>query len=814
MNRRGFLGSAAAAAAGAIASSHIRSGDSKGPSDIPGAGGDGLEPVTEGPLAENPGSYQANLDSLGVVGYADKISVKPGESVSVAVSTKAASYTAQLMRVQHGDVNPQGPGLKETPVPSSIDGTHPGSDQRLHLGSYVRVDNPPELTGDFTITARIAATTVPGSDLVTEPIELQWTPTYQPRVQALITRWDDSNANGYGLFIDENGAVALFLGRGSGPAQRVSTNERLAPWAPALKGVQYNGSDSPQVCNQSGWYFVAATYQAATGHVTVRQVPYQQMPDNGEMSVDGTVSSGRLARVRKPLLMAAHWNGDQPAGFFNGKIDSPQIYDRVLSDRELAQVQHGATLHGARAAWDFAREVATTRVVDPAGGHHGVTINLPVRALTGPNWTATEQCWRLAPDEYGAMQFHEDDLGDTGWDKQLTVRIPADAKSGYYGVKLVVADHNPYYAMFVVRPKKPAHKVAFIVPTFTYMAYGQTGGTFNYSASLYSHHADGSPVMYSSHLRPIVDYTPYRAGTPWAYVADTHITDWLESTGRDVDYITDHDLDAHGRALIDHYKVLITGTHPEYISAKERAALKSWLNDGGRLMYLGGNGYYWVTSVDRTGMFTELRRHDGTEAWSAGPGEYYHATTGEFGGLWRFRGLPPNEIVGVGFTAQNYYSVVSQRKYGRPFDRSTVSYEPQASWVFDGVSTTKNIGATATLQEPGGPYAEEIDRADYALGTPANAVVLGSATGFDDSWMFVVEEVNWSGLLEGGTDNPLVRGDLLLSFYPNRGAVFAASSMTWSGGLYYNKYRNDVATITGNVYDTFLNAEELPNAPK
>ena len=69
-------------------------------------------------------------------------------------------------------------------------------------------------------------------------------------------------------------------------------------------------------------------------------------------------------------------------------------------------------------------------------------------------------------------------------------------------------------------------------------------------------------------------------------------------------------------------------------------------------MYMGGNGFYWITSLDSTGRFIEVRREHGTEHWQGAPGETYHATTGEFGGLWRFRGRAPQRLVGVGFTAQ------------------------------------------------------------------------------------------------------------------------------------------------------------------
>src|SRR5258705_230452 len=64
------------------------------------------------------------------------------------------------------------------------------------------------------------------------------------------------------------------------------------------------------------------------------------------------------------------------------------------------------------------------------------------------------------------------------------------------------------------------------------------------------------------------------------------------------DVFTDHDLHADGAALLDGYRVLITGTHPEYWTHAMLDALHGWLERGGRLMYLGGNGFYWVTSID------------------------------------------------------------------------------------------------------------------------------------------------------------------------------------------------------------------------
>ena len=53
--------------------------------------------------------------------------------------------------------------------------------------------------------------------------------------------------------------------------------------------------------------------------------------------------------------------------------------------------------------------------------------------------------------------------------------------------------------------------------------------------------------------------------------------------------------------------------------------------------------------IEVVGYTGEPRRaEDGTRAWMAEPGEYYQAFDGEYGGLWRRNGRPPQQIAGVG----------------------------------------------------------------------------------------------------------------------------------------------------------------------
>lgn len=776
----------------------------------------------EDPMPVDAVAPQAYIDALGISGYPDKLSVRPGEKVRIMVSTQAKAFTAQMVRVRHGDNDPAGPGLKEDVVPSPVNGTYQGRYQPLPLGSYVKVPDHQALrpSGSFTITAWIAPTTIPGSKFNT--LAYQRTPVGTPRDQGLVTKWSEKEHRGYGLFIDRQGSLALRIGDGT-QARTVSTGTALRPWAPALGGQEQhfggNINVRPMHVNHSGWYFVAATFDARTGAATVTQQPVASVPDDSAATTTKVLDTRGVRHSNRPLVMGAadlaSAASARPSSLYNGKIEAPRIYDRALSSAELTRIAKGKKVATPVAAWDFSRQMSGDRVIDVGRrGLHGLAVNVPVRALTSHDWDTKTMSFPESPRQWGAMYFHEDDLGDARWTPSFTFTVPKNARSGVYAAKLQAGD-KVYHATFVVRPKKAQSKIAMLVPTLSYLAYGGLGGS---NLSQYSDHADGSGIVYSSALRPIENLRPLATGSkgegrPWQFEADTHLFDWLETKGYAVDYITDHDLDREGRALLDQYSTVITGTHPEYISENEMNAFKGWLNNGGRMMYMGGNGFYWVTSLDKTRTYSELRRHDGTEAWQAAPGEYNHSTTGEYGGLWRFRGRPPQELVGVGFTAQGFGNSAGSAQYNRPFDRTEASYAPSVSWIFDGVTKKTGIGSDLpSLQSPGGPMGEEVDRADYALGTPANAVVVGRSQPFDDKYMYVVEEINTSSLFEGGTTNPLVRGDVTLMHYPKGGAVFSTASMVWSGQFFANGYKNDMTRITENVLDRFVGGRALPGA--
>jgi N,N-dimethylformamidase len=309
--------------------------------------------------------------------------------------------------------------------------------------------------------------------------------------------------------------------------------------------------------------------------------------------------------------------------------------------------------------------------------------------------------------------------------------------------------------------------------------------------------------MFSSRRRPVLQLRPGADG--WNFTPDTDINAFLDhlkdhlKIGHDI--IADEDLHAEGIDALAPYRVIVTGTHPEYWSTRMLDALEEWLRRGGRLMYLGGNGFYWrVAFSDAWPGAIELRRaEDGVRNWSTEPGESYHAFSGEYGGLWRRLGRAPNMLVGVGFVAQGFERAIS-------YQRNEESYTSRAVWIFENV-TEKEIGTSGL---GGGAAGQEIDRYSQTLGSPTHALILASATEFGPDMTRTKEELKASIIVP--SPDPLVRADIVFFETPAGGAVFSVGSISWFGALARNGYENDVAQITANVVRRFVDPAlfELP----
>ncbi|MBL8709493.1 MAG: N,N-dimethylformamidase [Rhodospirillaceae bacterium] len=726
-----------------------------------------------------------------ILGYADRLSAAPGDSVAFKVSAPhTGKFDARLVRLICGDDSPQGPGFKADQITSAIDGSYPARRQEILAGSYVWVTarQPFELA-NFTLQAMIWPT-LPGNG----------------QAQSILGNFDAAQETGYALFLDAEGCLAFRAGANA----PVSTGVKLLP---------------------RHWYEIFAIFDAGTGRVTVGH--------NAMLAYHGQQSAVAVTEMLpEPVgeggrFLIAAWNDAKRAtAHFNGKIDAPRVSSRALQPSQVARLrQLPLDLELAQfvvAAWDFSRGVSTVKVTDVSGNrHHGRTINLPTRAMTGWNWDASEFHWQKKTQHYGAIHFHDDDLYDCGWRTDFTLTVPDNMKSGVYCAHVTqqapdgstIEDYIPFF----VRPPRgtATAPLALLIPTASYLAYANqqmvSSWWFDelssckfatlsevdryleenegFGMSVYDEHNDGSGVCYSSHLRPILNMRPKT--DLWQFNADTHLTDWLEKKGIPYDVITDDDLHEEGVECLRPYRCVMTGTHPEYYSKTMLDALQTFTQGGGRLMYMGANGFYWRIAYHAglPGVIEHRRAEDGMRAWFSEAGEYYMSFTGELSGLWVRNGRPPNTLVGNAFAAQGFINSV-------PYHRTPESRDPRVAFMFEGLEKDEVIGDFGTVG--GGAAGWEIDRADLRLGTPPHALMVATATDFPDSYHWVNEEMNHTHSAVNGDTCPRVRCDMMFFETPNGGAVFSTGSISYAGSLAHDGYDNNVSRLTENVVKRFI----------
>ena len=784
---------------------------------------------------------------LRITGYSDKYAAFPREKVKFYInSEKSENYDVQIVRLIHGDTNPEGPGYKEEEIGASCNGNYEGRNQKIHGGSYIVIPQDNRFnTESFTLQAYVFPTTPDKGR------------------QGLLTKWNENNNSGYGVFIDDNACLSVMIGDGDGQVFNLSSEKKL------MRKV---------------WYLVAASYNSETGKVTLYQEPCVT-PTNGGLGmsllhpaeettalVEGTnnmnpgindapflmaastvkersgrnISGGHYKEAINPVELPEH-------GFvYNGKIDRPRLSNKALTKAEIESLASSYTAcpSDLRAkvvgAWDFhaniTKNIASTFIVDVSPSHlNGFIINLPCRGMTGYNWTADDIVYHHKPEEYGAIHFHDDDIDDARWEVDFTFDVPNIIKSGIYAARLRInGEDSPEtedFVPFVIKPPKgkTTSKLAFIVPTNSYMAYSNDNlGTNSvvaqllagkvpvmsasdlylnehreYGLSTYSLHSDGSGVCYSSRLRPILNMRPkYRhwlSPSLWQLNGDLHLTDWLEEKGLDFDVLTDEDLHIEGVDLLNRYQCVLTGSHPEYSSEKMIAAYEAYQLQGGRWIYLGADGFYWISEYHPDNLnIIEVRKGEaGTRAWTANPGEYNNAFDGKFGGMWRARGRIPTKVCGLTFTAYGF-DVSSYYK------REPDSLRSECSWIFEGVGEDEVIGDFGLVG--GGAAGLELDRYDLEFGTPHNAYLLARSENHTNLMLQVNEEIHFAvrGYYGGGTENPMVRADMIYYKTPNDGALFAPGSLSWCGSLSYDNYNNNVSKILENAIKGFLKEGPLP----
>jgi N,N-dimethylformamidase len=713
-----------------------------------------------------------------LTGYTDRWGVKQGAAVRFHVtSAGGAPFELRFVRFICADPNPEGPGYEEVAMASPVDGTVAGLEQGAWTGSFGQVDGLVLPPGAISLRATVWPTT-PAKGV-------------QGVVALALPGW----------------RMALCIGPGGG-----AMAEATGPGGVVRAEV-------PAKLAARRWYDLVATL-GADGSLTIEQAPHRALRDAGRAEARSALPCpGGAARG---WIAALPPSGDDPraSAFCNGKIEDPAVWAGAPGT-----AQPGAP--GLVAGWDFSVGIPTQLASDigPQAAHARL-VNLPARAMTGSNWTGAVHDWKSDPSQYGAIHFHDDDQGDLGWKESFALTVPMDWPSGFYAAH-IRNDAGEDYIPFFVRPAKPASGVAFLVPTFSYQVYGNfvregRGAEIReraaarralletpdmnpqYGLSCYNHHSDGSGVSLVSMFRPQLDTRPrqmlhmdpahpHGSGTQ-RIVVDSYFIQWLTREGIAHDVVTDHDLHEEGVELLRPYRVLIAAQHPEYHSERMMQALEDFLSLGGRMMYLGGNGFYWRAepSEHAPGALEVRRAESGIRVWETLPGESYNQFGGGYGGLWRRIGRPAHKLVGSGFSCQGLHR-------GFPYRFTDGIHDPRVDFMREGLSPEVGQAFGERGHQGGGAAGHELDSVNFKYGSPEHTLVVAKGIVIHPDYGWVNEDMLTH--VHPLPHEDWACADLLFFETPAGGAVFSVGSMTWAGAM---PIPGTLRTLTTNVLRRFM----------
>ena len=336
-----------------------------------------------------------------------------------------------------------------------------------------------------------------------------------------------------------------------------------------------------------------------------------------------------------------------------------------LSADELTALATAVAEQTPTACWPPGTSASTSPATEsptPDPQLHGQTVTCPPRRH-GHNFTGAQTNFNLAPHEYGAIHFHDDDVEDVPGNRtsDLRSRLTCPAASTRPGCG--PATTRTICPSASAPPgEQPPPALPCLCPPSPYVVYANfrehrrrvldKERVPNADPDLHEPEyafirANGCPAYTNAtptDRAPPTSLSCAQSSTcgpssatasgrpPPRFPADLYLIDWLEATGHQVDVITDHDLHAEGADLLSPYRVVLTGSHHEYWTTDMLAGMRSYLNDGGRLMYLGGNGFFGVTTIDaERPHIAEVRRWGTSWPFEMPPAERVHSTTGEPG---------------------------------------------------------------------------------------------------------------------------------------------------------------------------------------
>jgi hypothetical protein len=405
-------------------------------------------------------------------------------------------------------------------------------------------------------------------------------------------------------------------------------------------------------------------------------------------------------------------------------------------------------------------------------------------------------------DEHGpraTMQITPDgDYTQTGveWNKHgyhsktLAQQIEAPARSGLYYLHARGKSGSSFTFPWIVSPAAPSAAIAVLASDLNWNAYNSFGGRSNY---IHASRFPSTPTINSRlELKRYTelehrtydqdDYAPLSLDRPNPFNhidLDEQLTDpiagrqgchmasaewrllgWMEGNGYPYDYYSETQFH-FGQVPLSEYQVLVISTHPEYWTSEMYYRLKSWVFDeGGRLMYLGGNGLNCeVEFLDDHRVVHHNTNWSHSEPPLREDGSAYES---------RFDRRQESEANLLGVVFSNPGIMTSAPYQVRDADH----------WCLagTGLANGDTFGEKSLhMRVPGGASGHETDK--ISVQSPANVQLVAKGLNAD----------------EGGAD--IVYFDT-----PSGGEVFSVGSITWPASILVD---DAVSRITANVLDRF-----------
>lgn len=400
------------------------------------------------------------------------------------------------------------------------------------------------------------------------------------------------------------------------------------------------------------------------------------------------------------------------------------------------------------------------------------------------------------------MQRLEDgDFVGEGVNWRDGIRFKAPEHSGLYMVHIRNLSGEHISVPLIVSPKNPESEIAVLTSSITWNAYNNFGGRSNYvlasglpSRPLLSRRIDlpryqedftGEHDSWSTEEYPFISFKRPEPANQIPF--EEQITDdistrdacglasaewrtigWLEEKQFTFDLYSEVQLHEDEIDLAK-YRVLVLNCHPEYWSRKMFEKVKKWVHEeGGRLIYLGGNGINCEVELTSNGSM-KVKNGDYSQYFEDGKFRCFceMPCVADYKSRFTTSVSPESELLGISYTRTGLMT-------GAPYQVISPDH-----WVFEG--TTLKAGELFGINSshtrcPGGASGHELDKRDTF--SPNNLELLAKGM------------------------NPDQSGAEMVTFTTeSKGMVFSVGSISYPCSLNVDK---GISKVTENVFRKFL----------